>query len=157
MKFFDAIQEFDDRSHREHEPGAGDASVQPERTRKHRLSIDREDLLSIRQISEAVTPKIPILWRTSLSSKLPYQRSRCQNCNENGHKESFTSSSTNQNPKNKRASWSTLAPVSNAVQLYVSMRYEATFLEKTIFKECYVTDRNINLMGLDWIDELNLI
>ncbi|KAM3183558.1 hypothetical protein ACTXT7_010090 [Hymenolepis weldensis] len=37
------------------------------------------------------------------------------------------------------------------------MRYEATFLEKTIFKECYVTDRNINLMGLDWIDELNLI
>ncbi|KAM3179262.1 hypothetical protein ACTXT7_000935 [Hymenolepis weldensis] len=52
---------------------------------------------------------------------------------------------------------STLALVSNAVQLYVSMRYEATFLEKTIFKECGVTDRNINLVGLDWIDEFNLI
>ncbi|VDL44927.1 unnamed protein product [Hymenolepis diminuta] len=33
----------------------------------------------------------------------------------------------------------------------------ATFLEKTIFKKCYVTDRNINPVGLDWIDELNLI
>ncbi|KAM3179841.1 hypothetical protein ACTXT7_017491 [Hymenolepis weldensis] len=32
-----------------------------------------------------------------------------------------------------------------------------TFLEKTIFKECCVTDRNINLVGLDWVDELNLI
>ncbi|VDL61390.1 unnamed protein product [Hymenolepis diminuta] len=47
--------------------------------------------------------------------------------------------------------WSTLAPISNAVLLYVSMRYETTFLEKTIFKECYVTDRSINLMGLDLI------
>ncbi|KAM3184643.1 hypothetical protein ACTXT7_007952 [Hymenolepis weldensis] len=37
------------------------------------------------------------------------------------------------------------------------MRCGATFLEKTIFKECYVTDRKINLVGLDWIDELNLI
>ncbi|KAM3186631.1 hypothetical protein ACTXT7_003932 [Hymenolepis weldensis] len=37
------------------------------------------------------------------------------------------------------------------------MRCEATFLEKTIFKKCYVTDGNISLMGLDWIDELNLI
>ncbi|KAM3186821.1 hypothetical protein ACTXT7_003544 [Hymenolepis weldensis] len=37
------------------------------------------------------------------------------------------------------------------------MQCQATFLEKTIFKKCYVTARNINLMGLDWIDELNLI
>ncbi|VDL16705.1 unnamed protein product [Hymenolepis diminuta] len=29
------------------------------------------------------------------------------------------------------------------------MRCEATFLEKTIFKECYVTDRSINLMSQD--------
>ncbi|KAM3180467.1 hypothetical protein ACTXT7_016228 [Hymenolepis weldensis] len=29
------------------------------------------------------------------------------------------------------------------------MREEATFLEKTIFRECYFIDRNINLMGLD--------
>ncbi|KAM3182423.1 hypothetical protein ACTXT7_012411 [Hymenolepis weldensis] len=28
---------------------------------------------------------------------------------------------------------------------------------KTIFKEYYFTDRNFNLVGLDWIDELNLI
>ncbi|KAM3172765.1 hypothetical protein ACTXT7_013877 [Hymenolepis weldensis] len=34
---------------------------------------------------------------------------------------------------------------------------KATFLEKTIFKQCHVTDRNINPVGLDWIDELNLI
>ncbi|KAM3170942.1 hypothetical protein ACTXT7_017603, partial [Hymenolepis weldensis] len=54
-------------------------------------------------------------------------------------------------------SGSTLPPISNTLRLYASMRYEATFPEKTIFKECYVTDRNINLMGLDWIDELNLI
>ncbi|VDL61715.1 unnamed protein product [Hymenolepis diminuta] len=52
---------------------------------------------------------------------------------------------------------STLAPMSNVVQLYVSMRYEATFLEKTIFKKRYVTDRNINLIDIDWVDELNLI
>ncbi|KAM3188018.1 hypothetical protein ACTXT7_001160 [Hymenolepis weldensis] len=45
----------------------------------------------------------------------------------------------------------------NAVQLYVSMRYEATSLKKTIFKDCYVIDRNINLMGLDWMDEFNLV
>ncbi|VDL19207.1 unnamed protein product [Hymenolepis diminuta] len=37
------------------------------------------------------------------------------------------------------------------------MGCEATFLEKTILKECYVTDRNINLMDLDWMDELNLL
>ncbi|VDL62368.1 unnamed protein product [Hymenolepis diminuta] len=37
------------------------------------------------------------------------------------------------------------------------MRYETTFLGKTIFKECYVTDRSIKLVDLDWIDELNLI
>lgn len=28
---------------------------------------------------------------------------------------------------------------------------------KTISKEYYVTDQNINLIGLDWIDELNFI
>ncbi|KAM3182017.1 hypothetical protein ACTXT7_013233 [Hymenolepis weldensis] len=32
-----------------------------------------------------------------------------------------------------------------------------TFLKKMIFKRCYVTNRSINLMGLGWIDELNLI
>ncbi|VDL34161.1 unnamed protein product [Hymenolepis diminuta] len=37
------------------------------------------------------------------------------------------------------------------------MRFEATFLEKTISKDFYVTDRNIDLMSLDWIDELNII
>ncbi|VUZ50981.1 unnamed protein product [Hymenolepis diminuta] len=30
------------------------------------------------------------------------------------------------------------------------MRFEATFLEKTISKDFYVTDRNIDLMSLDW-------
>ncbi|VDL58748.1 unnamed protein product [Hymenolepis diminuta] len=34
------------------------------------------------------------------------------------------------------------------------MRCEATLLEKTIFKHCYFTDGSINLMCLDWIDEL---
>ncbi|KAM3188340.1 hypothetical protein ACTXT7_000461 [Hymenolepis weldensis] len=99
----------------------------------------------IRRISETVTPKMLILWITSSSSRRPYRRCRCQNCNDNGHKEDF-----------HRESF-TNTPISNAVQLYVSMRYETTFLEKTIFKECYVTDQDINLMGLDWIDELNLI
>ncbi|KAM3183125.1 hypothetical protein ACTXT7_010962 [Hymenolepis weldensis] len=37
------------------------------------------------------------------------------------------------------------------------IRFEATFQEKTIFKESYITDRNINFLGLDWIDELNFI
>ncbi|VUZ54648.1 unnamed protein product, partial [Hymenolepis diminuta] len=53
----------------------------------------------IRRISEAVTPKMPILWRMLLSSRLSYRRCRWQNSNENGHKEGFcressTSSST---------------------------------------------------------------
>ncbi|VDL59046.1 unnamed protein product [Hymenolepis diminuta] len=39
--------------------------------------------------------------------------------------------------------------MSNAVQLYMSMRCEAAFLEKTMVKGCYVTDGNINLMGPD--------
>ncbi|VDL60794.1 unnamed protein product [Hymenolepis diminuta] len=63
---------------------------------------------------------------------------------------------------------STLAPISPSspqvtdaygddVQLYGSMRYEAKFLEKMIIKGCYVTDRNINLVSLDWIDDLNPI
>ncbi|VUZ43112.1 unnamed protein product [Hymenolepis diminuta] len=30
-----------------------------------------------------------ILWRTSSSSRLPYRRPHCQNCNDNGHKEGF--------------------------------------------------------------------
>ncbi|KAM3172578.1 hypothetical protein ACTXT7_014238 [Hymenolepis weldensis] len=55
------------------------------------------------------------------------------------------------------SSRSTLALISNAVRLYVSLRCQVIFLEKTIFKKCYATDRNVNLMGLDWIDELNLI
>ncbi|KAM3179925.1 hypothetical protein ACTXT7_017308, partial [Hymenolepis weldensis] len=55
------------------------------------------------------------------------------------------------------SSRSTPAPISNALRLYVSMWCKATFLEKTIFKECYVIDRNINLLGPDWLDELNLI
>ncbi|KAM3178382.1 hypothetical protein ACTXT7_002667 [Hymenolepis weldensis] len=42
-----------------------------------------------------------------------------------------------------------------AMRLYVSMRCEATFLGKTISKECYIADRNINLVSLNWIDELN--
>ncbi|VUZ43569.1 unnamed protein product, partial [Hymenolepis diminuta] len=48
---------------------------------------------------------------------------------------------------------STLPPMANALRRYVLMRCEAAFLEKMIFKECYFTDRNINL----WIDELNFI
>ncbi|KAM3180262.1 hypothetical protein ACTXT7_016629, partial [Hymenolepis weldensis] len=55
------------------------------------------------------------------------------------------------------SSRSTPAPISNAMRLYVSMRCEATFQQKAIFKECYVTNRNINPVGLDWMDELNLI
>ncbi|VUZ50540.1 unnamed protein product [Hymenolepis diminuta] len=50
---------------------------------------------------------MPILWRTSLSSRLPYRRRRCQNCNDNDQKEGFcrepsTNSSTRQNSTNKR-------------------------------------------------------
>ncbi|KAM3188121.1 hypothetical protein ACTXT7_000890 [Hymenolepis weldensis] len=52
---------------------------------------------------------------------------------------------------------STLAPISNAVQPRILMTCKAIFLEKMIFKECYVIDQNINLVGLDWIDGLNLI
>ncbi|KAM3180435.1 hypothetical protein ACTXT7_016285 [Hymenolepis weldensis] len=118
---------------------------------------------------------MPILWRTSLSSRLPYRRRGCQNCNDNDHKEGFnressTSSSIKQNPNNRRvltqtrqgyssqySSKSTLAPISNSVRLNISMRCQAKFLEKTIFMKCYVTDRNINLVGLEWIDELNPI
>ncbi|VUZ55388.1 unnamed protein product [Hymenolepis diminuta] len=37
------------------------------------------------------------------------------------------------------------------------MRCEATFPEGAISKVSYVADRNINLVGLDWIDELNYI
>ncbi|VUZ55176.1 unnamed protein product [Hymenolepis diminuta] len=47
-----------------------------------------------------------ILRRTSLSSRLPYRRRCCQNCN--GHiegfcRESSTNNSTRQSPKNKKA------------------------------------------------------
>ncbi|VUZ53601.1 unnamed protein product [Hymenolepis diminuta] len=50
---------------------------------------------------------MPILWRTSLSSGLPYRRRHCQNCNDDGHKKDFyressTNSSTRQNPKKRR-------------------------------------------------------
>ncbi|KAM3181113.1 hypothetical protein ACTXT7_014999 [Hymenolepis weldensis] len=52
-------------------------------------------------------------------------------------------------------------PVSNAsggaVRLYGWMRCEAPFEEKTISEVCYVTDQNSSLVGLDWIDELNLM
>ncbi|KAM3186911.1 hypothetical protein ACTXT7_003378 [Hymenolepis weldensis] len=37
--------------------------------------------------AKAVPLKMLILWRTSLSSRLPYRRHRCQNCNEGDHKE----------------------------------------------------------------------
>ncbi|KAM3175956.1 hypothetical protein ACTXT7_007474 [Hymenolepis weldensis] len=47
--------------------------------------------------------------------------------------------------------------ISDAECPYGSMRCEATFLEKAISKVSYVADRNINLVGLDWIDELNYI
>ncbi|VUZ52992.1 unnamed protein product [Hymenolepis diminuta] len=33
--------------------------------------------------------QMPILQRTSSSSRMPYRRRRCQNCNDNGHKEVF--------------------------------------------------------------------
>ncbi|VDL37930.1 unnamed protein product [Hymenolepis diminuta] len=104
---------------------------------------------------------MPILRRTSLSSRLPYRRRCCQNCNDNGHKEGFYEQFNEAEPEQQESIksdeaelWSALA---NTVQIYASMRCEATSLEKGIFKECYVRDRNMNLMGLDWIDELNLI
>ncbi|KAM3173317.1 hypothetical protein ACTXT7_012740 [Hymenolepis weldensis] len=37
------------------------------------------------------------------------------------------------------------------------MRCEAKFMEKTIFKERYIEDGNINLIELDWIGELDFI
>ncbi|VUZ46419.1 unnamed protein product [Hymenolepis diminuta] len=43
------------------------------------------------------------------------------------------------------------------MQLYVSIQCEATFLEKTISKECYDTNQNIDPLDLDWISEPNLI
>ncbi|VDL31207.1 unnamed protein product [Hymenolepis diminuta] len=75
------------RSRGELDPEAGPqtATVHPERTR-YWASIDRVDSLPIRRISEAVTFKILILWRISLSSRQPYRRCHCQNCNDNGHK-----------------------------------------------------------------------
>ncbi|VDL14508.1 unnamed protein product [Hymenolepis diminuta] len=95
---------------------------------------------------------MPILRRTSLWSRLPYRRRRHQNRDDNGYKggfyrESSTNSSTGQNQNNKRVLKSTPAPISNAMRLYVSMRCEVTFLKKAIFKECYVTDRNIIQSG----------
>lgn len=45
----------------------------------------------------------------------------------------------------------------DAVRLYGSMWCEAPFEEETISEVCYVRDRNSNLAGLDWIDELNLM
>ncbi|KAM3175178.1 hypothetical protein ACTXT7_009052 [Hymenolepis weldensis] len=42
--------------------------------------------------------------------------------------------------------WFRRAQYDDTVQLYRSMRCEATFLEKAIFKEFYVTDPNTNLM-----------
>ncbi|KAM3170991.1 hypothetical protein ACTXT7_017506 [Hymenolepis weldensis] len=66
-----------------------------------------------------------------------------------------------QNEAELRSTLALISPLSlqasNAERLYVSMRWQATPLEKTIYKECYVTDRNINLVGLDRIDEVNLI
>lgn len=44
----------------------------------------------------------------------------------------------------------------DVVRLYGSMRCEVT-LQKTISMPHYVAYLNINLMGLDWIDELKLI
>ncbi|VUZ39854.1 unnamed protein product [Hymenolepis diminuta] len=78
------------RSRGELDPEAGPqtATVHPERTR-YWASIDRVDSLPIRRISEAVTFKILILWRISLSSRQPYRRCHCQNCNDNGHKVGF--------------------------------------------------------------------
>ncbi|VUZ41145.1 unnamed protein product [Hymenolepis diminuta] len=37
------------------------------------------------------------------------------------------------------------------------MQCKAAFLEKTIFKKCYVTDGGINLISLAWIDELVVV
>ncbi|VDL45942.1 unnamed protein product [Hymenolepis diminuta] len=56
-----------------------------------------------------------------------------------------------------RTATSTLAPVSNAVRFYISMRRKAALLNTTIFKEYYVTQSKFNLVGVDWIDELNVI
>ncbi|KAM3174036.1 hypothetical protein ACTXT7_011356 [Hymenolepis weldensis] len=141
----------------------------------------------IRRISGAVTPKVPILRGTLLSTRLKFRRRRCQNGNENSHKEGFyressTNSSTRQNSSNKRVLTQTTQrygsfvnvnsrkylnlsindipselQIDTAVRFYLSMRCGATFLEKTTFKECYVTDQNISLVNPDWVDELNLI
>ncbi|KAM3179232.1 hypothetical protein ACTXT7_000988 [Hymenolepis weldensis] len=45
----------------------------------------------------------------------------------------------------------------NAVQLSGVMKCEASFKGKTAATVCYVTDRDINLVGLDWIDMFNVL
>ncbi|VUZ52943.1 unnamed protein product [Hymenolepis diminuta] len=98
----------------------------------------------------------------------PLQRCRCQNCNENGHKEgpyreSSTSSSTRQNPNNKNFNsdeaklWLTMAPIPSTFPTQMTLRESTDGCDaKTIFMVYYVENRNINLVVLYWIDELNL-
>ncbi|KAM3182812.1 hypothetical protein ACTXT7_011575 [Hymenolepis weldensis] len=97
----------------------------------------------IRRISESVTslPELQRKWpQRRLLSRIFYEE---LNKAEPEQQESVKS--------DEAELWSTLAPMSpsfpqvfNAVRLYVSIRCEVKFLEKTIFKEYYVTDRNIN-------------
>ncbi|KAM3178837.1 hypothetical protein ACTXT7_001731 [Hymenolepis weldensis] len=123
----------------------------------------------IRRISKAATLKMPILQRTSLSSRLPYRICRCQNCNDNGHEEDFhressMNSSARRNPNNKGAltqmeqsygrHWLQYLMLCNSTyrcdaRLYSQRRRSSGSATLQI--------ENINQMGLDWIDELNLI
>ncbi|VDL62512.1 unnamed protein product [Hymenolepis diminuta] len=45
----------------------------------------------------------------------------------------------------------------DVVQLSRTMKCEATFKEKIAAIVCYVADRDINLLGLDWIDMFNVL
>ncbi|VUZ57330.1 unnamed protein product [Hymenolepis diminuta] len=45
----------------------------------------------------------------------------------------------------------------DAVQLSEAMKCEATFKAETATILCYAADRDINLLGLDWIDTFNIL
>ncbi|VUZ54263.1 unnamed protein product [Hymenolepis diminuta] len=52
--------------------------------------------------------------------------------------------------------WYTSNAYDDVARIYRSIQDEAIFLEETIFRECCVADRNVNLVDLDWIGEVNL-
>ncbi|VUZ39524.1 unnamed protein product, partial [Hymenolepis diminuta] len=77
------------------------------RLRLMSLLDERTDVKKSRRRAEAITPKVPIMRRASLSSRLPYRRRCCHKYLDNGqragfHLEPSTISSRRQNPNNNK-------------------------------------------------------